>query len=330
MRVKWLAAAAAVLFAGNAYAAEVSPAVIYDIGGKHDKSFNESAFAGEEQFKKDTGIGYHEFEIQNPSQYDQALRNFARRGYQPIIAIGFSQAQALEKVSKEFPKIQFGIVDATVDAPNVRSLVFREEEGSYLVGMLAALKSETGKIGFVGGMDIPLIRKFACGYVQGAKAVNPKIEIFQNMVGTTGDAWNDPVKGGELAKSQLSRGADVIYTAAGASGLGAMQAAADAKKYSIGVDSNQDDLHPGSVLTSMVKHVDTAIYSANMDMKDGKWTGGAKVLGLKENGVGYTSDQYNKDVLTADMKSKADEAKAKIISGEIKVHDYTADNSCPM
>ena len=171
MRFTWLAALAALAFAApltQALAQDVNPAVVYDLGGKFDKSFNEAAYEGAERFKAETGTEYRDFEIQNDSQREQALRNFARRGHDPIVAIGFSQAQAVEKVAKEFPDTRFAIVDMVVDLPNVRSIVFKEHEGSYLVGMMAALASKTGKIGFVGGMDIPLIRKFACGYVQGA------------------------------------------------------------------------------------------------------------------------------------------------------------------
>jgi basic membrane protein A and related proteins len=329
MRFRILAAIAAFGLAAPAYAADVSPAVVYDLGGKYDKSFNEAAFHGADKFKADTGVEYSDFEIQNDSQREQALRTFARRGDNPIVAIGFSQAQAVEKVAAEFPDTKFAIVDMVVDLPNVRSIVFKEEEGSYLVGMLAAMASKTGKIGFVGGMDIPLIRKFACGYVQGAKSVNPDIEIFQNMTGTTGAAWNDPVRGGELAKSQFDQGADVVYHAAGGTGLGVLQAAADAGKLGIGVDSNQDFLHPGSVLTSMLKRVDNAVYAAFDDARNDKWTSGVQVLGLAENGVGWSLDEFNESLITPDMKSAADDATQKIISGEIEVHDYMSDSSCP-
>ena len=330
MRIKWLAALAALAFVGQAHAQNSeTPAIVYDLGGKFDKSFNEAAYNGAERFKTETGVEYREFEIQNESQREQALRNFARRGYSPIIAMSFSQEAPLTKVAKEFPDTKFAIIDAVVDLPNVRSIVFKENEGSYLVGMLAAMASKSGKIGFIGGMDIPLIRKFACGYVEGAKAVDPKIEIFQNMTGDTGAAWNDPVKGGELAKSQMERGADVIYHAAGGTGMGVLQAAADAGKLGIGVDSNQNYLHPGSVLTSMLKRVDNAVYTTFMDAHDGKWTSGVETLGLAEDGVGWAMDDNNKSLITDEMKTRVDEAKAKIASGEIEVHDYMSDDSCP-
>jgi basic membrane protein A len=323
------AAIAGVMMASTAFAADFQPAVVYDLGGKFDKSFNESAYTGAEKFKKDTGVEYRDFEIQNDSQREQALRNFAKRGMSPIIAIGFSHANAVEKVAKEFPDIQFAIIDMVVELPNVRSIVFKEHEGSYLVGLLAAKASQTGKVGFVGGMDIDLIRKFACGYKQGVMATNPKAEVFQNMTGTTGAAWNDPVKGGELAKSQFDRGADVVYHAAGATGIGVLQAAADAGKLGIGVDSNQNSLHPGKVLTSMLKRVDVAVDKAFTDAKNGQWTSGIEVLGLAEGGVDYALDDNNAKLITADMKAAADQAKADIISGKITVHDYMSDKTCP-
>lgn len=317
------------LTAGAASAAEIRPAVLYDLGGKFDKSFNEAAYAGAESFKKDTGVDYRDFEIQNDAQREQALRNFARKGFSPIVAIGFTQATAVEKVAKEFPDLQFAIVDMVVDLPNVRSIVFKEQEGSWLVGVLAASASKTHEIGFVGGMDIPLIRKFACGYVGGAKSIDPKIEVLQNMTGTTGAAWNDPVKGGELAKSQIDRGADVIYHAAGGTGLGVLQAAADAGKLGIGVDSNQNRLHPGKVLTSMVKRVDVAVYDAFKDARADKWSSGVRVLGLGEGGVGWALDDDNKALITPAMKAAVDKAEKDIRSGAVVVHDYMADKTCP-
>lgn len=315
--------------ASAAIADEIKPAVLYDLGGRFDKSFNEAAYTGAEKFKGEFGIEYRDFEIQNDSQREQALRNFAKRGMNPIVAIGFSQANAVEKVAKEFPDTQFAIVDMVVDLPNVRSILFKEHEGSYIVGMLAAMSSDSGKVGFVGGMDIPLIRKFACGYKQGVLATNGDAEVFENMTGTTGAAWNNPVKGGELAKSQFDRGADVVYHAAGATGIGVLQAAVDAGKLGIGVDSNQNGLHPGSVLTSMLKRVDTAVYQAFKDAKDDQWTSGFEVLGLKEGGVDWALDDNNAELISDEMKAKVEEAANKIISGEIVVHDYMSDETCP-
>lgn len=324
-----LAMTAAAFSAAAAYAADVKPAVIYDLGGKNDKSFNESAYTGAERFKAETGIEYKDFEIQNDAQREQSARRFARDGHNPIVVIGFSWAAALEKVAAEFPDTQFGIVDMVVDKPNVRSILFTEHEGSYLVGVMAAKASQTGKVGFVGGMDIPLIRKFACGYVQGVKSVNPNAEVFQNMTGTTGAAWNDPVKGAELAKSQFDRGADVVYHAAGGTGIGVLQAAADAGKLGIGVDSNQNGMHPGKVLTSMLKRVDNAVYNAFMDVKNDNWSTGFNVLDLKAGGVGYAMDDNNKSLVDGDMQAAVEAASDAIKSGSVKVHDYMSDSNCP-
>ena len=323
-----LAFAMAALTAAAAFA-DVKPAVVYDIGGKYDKGFNESAYWGAEKFKKDTGIDYQEFEIQNDSQREQAMRKFAERGFNPIVVVGFSQAQALEKVAAEFPDTHFAIIDMVVDKPNVASIVFKEHEGSYLVGVLAALASKTGKVGFVGGMDIPLIRRFACGYVGGVKSVKGDGEVFQNMTGTTGAAWNDPVKGGELARSQFDRGADIVYAAAGATGLGVLQAAADEGKLAIGVDANQNGLHPGKVLTSMLKHVDVATYNVFKEQKDSAFKAGIQVLGLAEGGVGWALDDNNKGLITSEMKAAVDKAEGEIKAGTVQVHDYMTDSACP-
>jgi basic membrane protein A len=303
---------------------EFSPAVVFDMGGKFDKSFNEAAYQGAERFKKESGVSYREFEVTQEAQRDQGLRNMARRGANMIIAIGFAQATPLEKVAKEYKHARFTIIDAVVDLPNVQSVVFKEHEGSFLVGMAAAMASKSNKVGFIGGMDIPLIRKFALGYVEGAKLVNPAVEVLQNMTGTTPAAWNDPTKGGELARSQFDRGADVIYAAAGGTGVGVLQAAKDGKKLAIGVDSNQNYLHPGTMLTSMVKRVDVAVYEAFKSAQANKWKGGIRNLGLKEDGVGYSLDEHNKSLITADMQKRLDQARADIIAGKIKVTDYTA------
>jgi basic membrane protein A len=311
-----------------AFATDVKPAIIYDLGGKFDKSFNEAAYNGAEKFKTDTGIEYRDFEIQNDAQREQALRKFAEDGNNPIVMPGFSWATTIEKVSVDFPDTKFVIIDGFVDKPNVRSVIFKENEGSYVVGVMAGMASKSKKVGFVGGMDIPLIRKFGCGYVGGAKAAGAT-EVIQNMTGDTPAAWNDPTKGGEIAKSQMDQGADVIYAAAGGTGVGVLQAAADAGKLAIGVDSNQNYLQPGHVLTSMMKRVDVAVYNAFADTKDDKFTGGLNLLGLKEGGVDYAMDDNNKDLVTPEMKAAAEKAKADIISGAIQVHDYTEDNNCP-
>ncbi len=319
---------AATALAFPAMAEDIKPALLYDLGGKFDKSFNEAAYNGAEKFKKESGVAYVEFEVSNASQREQALRRFAEDGRSPIVMAGFSWVNSLTKVAKEYPELKFAIIDDQVDLPNVRSLKFKEQEGSYIVGLLGAMASKTKKVGFIGGMDIPLIRKFGCGYVGGAKA-SGATDVIYNMTGDTPAAWNDPAKGGEIAKTQMDQGADVIYAAAGGTGVGVLQAAADAGKLGIGVDSNQNGLQPGKVLTSMLKRVDVAVYSAFMDAKDGKFTGGINNLGLKEGGVDYAMDDNNKDLITADMKAAADKAKEEIIAGKIEVHDYSSDNKCP-
>ena len=320
MRLHRLALACLPLVAGSALA---DPAVIFDMGGKFDKSFNQAGYEGAERWKKETGKSYLEFEISNPAQREQALARMAQRGADPVVGIGFSQGSAMEKVAKDFPKLKFALIDAEVKLPNVQSITFKEHEGSFLVGMMAALASKTGKVGFVGGMDIPLIRRFQCGYEQGAKYANPKIETSANMTGTTPTAWNDPARGAELAKSQFAGGVDVIFAAAGGTGIGVYQAAKDAKKLAIGVDSNQNHVQPGTMLTSMVKHVDVAVYQAFKGV-----TPGVTSLGLKEGGVDYAMDEHNAKLVSADMKKKVDAAKADIIAGKIKVIDYMASNAC--
>ena len=317
-------AATAFALSGAAGAEEFQPAVVFDMGGKFDKSFNEAAYNGAEKFKADSGVAYREFEVTNPSMREQAMRNMARRGATVIIAMGFAQAAAVEKVGQEYPDVKFTLIDMVVDLPNVQSVIFKEHEGSFLVGMAAAMASKTGKVGFVGGMDIPLIRKFALGYVEGAKYVNPDVEVYQNMTGTTPQAWNNPAKGGELARSQFDRGADVVYAAAGGTGLGVYQAAKDAGKLAIGVDSNQNYLHPGTMLTSMIKRVDVAVYDSFAAARDGTWKPGIQVLGLAEEGVGFSIDEHNRDLISADMEGKIEAARAGIIDGSIAVTDYTA------
>ena len=312
-----------------ALADEVKPAIVFDLGGRHDKSFNEGVDHGAMKFTKETGIKYHALEPTNATQIEQYHHELAAKGYWPILGVGFDQADPLGKAAKEFPKTKFAIIDSVVDLPNVQSIVFKEQEGSFLVGMMAAMKSASGKVGFVGGMDIPLIRKFECGYAQGAKFANAKVEVLMNMTGTDPSAWNNPVKGGELAKSQIEQGADVVYAAAGATGSGVYQAAADAGKLAIGVDSDQDSLQPGHMLTSMVKRVDVATYDTFMDAKNGTWKAGLRVLGLAEDGVGPAFDAENAPLVSAEMKAKVMQARKDIIAGKIQVHDYMADNACP-
>ena len=332
MRSKLISVVAmlAVLAAGTAFAGEFKPAVVYDIGSKFDKSFNEGVWNGVRKFSGETGVEVAEFQIVNETQREQAMRRLVERGATMVIAVGFSQADALDAVAADYPDRQFAIIDVSwLDRPNLRQYVFKEHEGSYLVGIAAALASKTGKVGFVGGMDIPLIRKFQCGYLQGARAANADIEVFQAMTGTTPAAWNDPTRASELAKGQMDRGADVVYHAAGRSGLGVIQAAADAGKLAIGVDSNQNGLAPGSVLTSMLKRVDVATYQTLKDGLAGAFSAGILSLGLAEGGVDWAQDEHNAGLLTDKLKAAVEKAKAGIIAGSIVVHDYMSDSNCP-
>ncbi|MDE2429399.1 MAG: BMP family ABC transporter substrate-binding protein [Burkholderiales bacterium] len=314
----------------NAFAADPKFAVIYDAGGKFDKSFNQSASEGAARFKKETNIGYMEVQVSSDTQTEQVLRNLARKKVDLIAAIGFAQGQAVQNIAKEFPKTKFVLIDGIAKGDNVSSVLFKEQEGSYLVGVAAAMASKSKKVGFVGGMDIPLIRNFSCGYAQGVKATDPKIEVIQNMVGTTTSAWNDPAKGGELARAQFERGVDVVFAAAGGSGMGTLQAAKEKGKLAIGVDSNQNYMHPGTMLTSMVKRVDQAIYDSFMQLKNGTWKGGVTYKGLKENGVDWALDKDNRSVVSADIEKKVNAAKQDIINGKIKVVDFRDANKCPI
>ena len=314
--------------------------IVYDIGGKDDRSFNAAAWAGvkcAETGKWPDGadcgrpamnIVLRDIEPGNPTSIEPAMRAFAERGFDLIIGVGFAQQPIIDTVAKEYPNIRFAIVDGVSELPNVASLVFKEHEGSYLVGILAAKASKTGTIGFIGGMDIGLIHRFEKGYEEGAQSVNPNIRVVQNYVGVTDAAWNNPGKGKEIALAQIGKGADVLFTAAGNSGLGAFDAVEQQGKQNgrathlvIGVDSNQNMVKPGYVLTSMVKRVDNAVYSIVQDVVNGQFKAGFHVYGLDKDGVGYSMDQFNKDLVSPDMIQLAEEAKRKIIAGEIKVTD---------
>ena len=324
---KLMGAGAALALSAGAVTAE--PALIFDLGGKFDKSFNEAAHNGAQRWAEETGGSYREIELQSEAQREQALRRFAESGANPVITMGFAMADALSVVAPDYPDTKFVAVDVTwLEAPNIRQIGFAEHEGSYLVGMMAAMASETGTVGFVGGMDIPLIRHFGCGYAQGAKAVNPDVTVVANMTGTTPAAWNDPVKGSELTKAQISQGADVVYAAAGGTGVGVLRTAADEGILSIGVDSNQNYLHPGQVLTSMLKRVDVAVYDAmkaGADLETGVFT-----MGLANDGVGYALDEFNAELVSDEMKAAVDAAREEIISGELEVVAYYTNDSCPV
>ncbi len=321
-------AAGAVALSATIAQADDKLAVAYDKAGKFDKSFNEDVWNGVKRFTADTGISFREVDPTNEAQVEQGLKKLAKRGNSPIVAVGFSSANALSAAAQAYPDTKFTLIDMVVPEANVQNVVFKEHEGSFLVGALAALKSETGTIGFVGGMDIPLISRFGCGYEQGAKHINANITVLQKMTGSTPAAWGNPSKGGEITRSQIEAGADVIFAAAGGTGMGVYQAAADAGKLAIGVDSNQNHLQPGTMLTSMVKRVGVAAYKSYADAKDGTWSAGVTAMGLAEGGVDWALDEHNRALVTADMEAKVNAIKASIIAGDIAVHDYMSDNTC--
>ncbi|PWU19491.1 MAG: BMP family ABC transporter substrate-binding protein [Verrucomicrobia bacterium] len=325
MRVSRKLFALLVLFAAclsPSTAADFKVGLVLDRGGKDDKSFNSSAYEGANLAKSKLGIYLKYVEAADDNAFEPSLRAFAQRDFDLIIGIGFAQKEAVKKVASQFPQKHFAIVDSEVNVPNVRSLMFQEHEGAFLVGAIAAMTSKTGKVGFVGGMDIPLIRRFEMGYTAGAKRINPQVEVLANFVGVTSEAWNNPPKGKELALSQYDRGADVIFAAAGASGLGVFDAAEQKQKFAIGVDANQDWTKPGLILTSMLKRVDEAVFSTIEEAKAGKFSGGVKRFGLANNGVGYSFDQYNAKILSETVRQRADELKAEIMNGKIEVPDY--------
>jgi len=304
------------------------PAILYNLV-KFDASFNEGAYRGIERFKSETGTAYQEFEVNSDVEREEVLRRFASRGEDPIIAIGFPFASAIAKVAGDFPKTRFVVIDAVVDRPNVQSVVFKEQEGGYLVGIMAAMASKSGKIGMVGGMDLPIIRRIECGYEKGARAARAGITVLQSYVGDTPAAFTDPARGAELARSEIAEGADVVLQAAGQTGLGVLRAAADAKVLGIGSDSDQNGLFPGYVLTSLLKRTDNAVYLALRDAAAGSWKPGARRLGLAEGGLDVAIDDANRALVTPAMQAAVDRAKAAIIAGTLGVPDWTATHSCP-
>jgi basic membrane protein A len=315
---------------------KIKVGIVFDIGGKNDRSFNAAAWEGVQRAERELPVCLYDVEPGNPTSIEPAMRSFAEENFDLIIGVGFAQSPIMQKVATDYPNTKFAIVDGVIfeadgktPMHNVASLVFREHEGSYLVGMIAAAKSKTGVIGFLGGMDIPLIHRFEKGYEEGARAVNPNITVIANYVGVTDGAWNNPGKGKEISLAQIERGADVIFTAAGNSGLGAFDAVeqygkntnGEANKFVIGVDSNQNGVKPGYVLTSMVKRVDNAVYDVVKEVLDGKFQGGFHTFGLDKDGVAYAMDNNNKGLIPDDVILRVEQAKADIVSGKIKVTD---------
>lgn len=311
--------------------------IVFDIGGKDDKSFNAAAWEGVKRAKQELGIFLRDVEPGDPTSIEPSMRAFAERGYDLIVGVGFAQAPIMNDVARDYPNLRFAIIDGVIDLPNVASLIFKEHEGSFLVGMIAARTSKTGKIGFVGGMDIPLIHKFEKGYEEGARYANPKIQVFENYVGVTDAAWNNPGKGKELSKAQIERGADILFQAAGNSGLGVFDAAEEVSKYrrqnhidppnvfAIGVDSNQNWVKPGFILTSMIKRVDVAVFNTVKDLLESRFKGGIHEFGMDNDGIGYALDDYNREMIPQSVLDEVDQAKKDIIAGRIKVTDAMAE-----
>ncbi|MFP5518895.1 MAG: BMP family protein [Bdellovibrionia bacterium] len=313
---------AAMLFSISLPAWALKVGLVLDKGGKDDKSFNSAAYLGATKAQKELGIELKYVEATDNNAIENLHRQFARKKFDLIIGIGFAQTDAIKKVAQQFPETKFALVDGEIKAPNVRSLLFDEHEGSFVVGAIAALNSKTQTIGFIGGMDIPLIRRFALGYSAGAKHVNPKIKVVENFIGVTGEAWNNPAKAKELGLAQASQKADVIFVAAGASNSGVFDAAEAKKIFAIGVDSNQNWMRPGVILTSMLKAVDVAVFETIKVAKNGSFKGEVATFGLKDGGVDYTFDEHNAKVLSAASRQKADQLKKDIIAGKIKVPDF--------
>lgn len=297
-------------------------ALIFDKGGKDDKSFNASAYAGALEYKEKMGAEIKYVAASDNNSFEPLIKAFAKKDFDLIVAIGVSQADAVKKVAPEYPQKKFLLIDAEANSPNVMNALFEEHEGSYLAGAAAAMASKTGVIGFVGGMDIPLIRRFQMGYEAGAKKINSKIKVVVNYIGVTGDAWHNPAKGKELALSQISSKADVIYHASGASGAGVFDAAEEKNILVIGVDSNQNWVKPGRVLTSMLKRVDQAVFHVADQVAKGQFKGGSQRFGLKNQGIDLAMDQYNEKIMDAAIKSKVAGLKKDIMTGKISVPDY--------
>jgi len=316
-----------VFLSQSAFSKDLKVGIVFDKGGKDDKSFNAAAYQGALKAKKEFGIKLKTVEATDDNALESLMRTFAKKKYDIIFGIGIAQVDAVKKTASKFPGLKFAIVDAEVDLPNVRSLLFEEHQGSYLVGAIAALKSKTGKLGFIGGMDIPLIRRFQLGFESGAKKINPKIKVVSNYIGVTGSAWNNPPKAKELAVSQFNEGADVVFAAAGASNLGLFDAAEELNKYAIGVDSNQNWIKPGRILTSMLKRVDIAVFSTIEDMRNSKFSQGVKRYGLSNDGVGFSIDQFNKGLLSEDILVQVNKLKSNIEQGSIRVPDYYVENA---
>jgi basic membrane protein A len=298
--------------------------LVFDVGGRGDKSFNDAAYAGLERARAELGVEFATVETGEGADREAAMRQLAAGGSDLVFGVGFLFSDDIKALAREFPEVKFACVDYTVVEgeslpPNLVALKFREEEGSYLVGALAALVSKSGTVGFVGGMEIPLIKKFEAGYRAGVKAVAPRAQVLVKYAGTTGSAFKDPTKGKELALAEYHAGADVIFHASGSTGLGVFEAGRELQRLAIGVDSDQYDEAPGVVLTSMIKRVDTAVFDTIREVAEGRWRGGIHEFGLAEKGVGWVHDQRNRALIPDRVKAVVDSLEAEIVAGRIAV-----------
>jgi basic membrane protein A len=331
MKLKLILASALTLIAAP-YSLASNPAVAYTEAPKFDSSFNESMYRqGIIPFKAEYGRNLVEVNPGSPDEFVEVLTDLAKQGRSPIVTLGFFYAPALEEVAPQFPDTHFAIIDAVVDLPNVQSIVFKEHEGSFVVGALAALKAKGDKVGFVGGVDLPFIRRFGCGYAQGAHYVNNDIQVYLSMAASDFSGFAIPEKGQQLADEMITQGVEVIYAAAGGTGNGVYEASANySNVFAIGVDSNQNFLHTGTMLTSMVKNVGVAAYGVLQDAENGIWEPGVKELGLADNGVDWILDIFNRGLVSKADEKKINKIRKDIISGKIKVVDYMANNQCPV
>ncbi|MDU4653139.1 BMP family ABC transporter substrate-binding protein [Sneathia sanguinegens] len=298
-------------------------AIVYSTGGKGDKSFNDSAYRGLQMAKDKLGIEFSEYEPKDPSAEAQnQLFQYAEKGeYELIIGVGFTMKDAVVAAAKAFPDQKFALVDDEIsDLPNVVSLLFKEQEGSFLLGAMSAMVTKTNTLGFVGGVEAPVIWRFQAGFEQGAKYINPNIKILPVFINGN-NPFNDPQTAKTLTETLIGKNADIVFQVAGASGSGVFQAAKEKGVYALGVDSNQDGEEPGVILTSMVKRVDNAVFNQIKDTLDGNFKSGIKYFGLKEDGVGTTDFEFSKKVVTEEIRNKIKEIAEKIKSGEIKVSD---------
>jgi basic membrane protein A len=299
--------------------------LVFDIGGRGDKSFNDAAYAGLDSAQKALGIAHEYIEPGEGGDRESALRQLAAGPSQLIFGVGFLFSDDIKAVAAEFPDKKFACIDMNVKEgetlpPNVVALKFKEEDGSYLVGAIAGLVTQRNVVGFLGGMEIPLIKKFEAGYLAGVRRVNPGAEVLVKYAGTEATAFKNPTKGKELGLAMYGAGADVVYHASGSTGLGLFEAAKERGLYAIGVDSDQHDSMPGTVLTSMVKRVDVAVYETIHETIEGRFGGGSvRTYGLAENGVGYVYDARNADLIGRTVHARVEAIRDSIVAGIIRV-----------